>query len=124
MKSYRRYTFPPLSRLLPGAHDAAESASPDAALTEEVLEEYRKAGYDEGHAAGYADGRRREGESAKREARAALDAISEPLDVLVTGFGQLQNEYRAAARDLRPSRHAATPGAPHASCPRRHWVGS
>jgi flagellar assembly protein FliH len=99
MKSYRRYAFPPLTRLLSGTHAMPEAEATDSALTEEVLEEYRKAGYEEGHSAGYAEGIEIGRESAAREARTALEALSEPLDALVAGFAQLQNEYQAAAHE-------------------------
>jgi flagellar assembly protein FliH len=99
MKSYRRYTFPALTRLLSGTHDIADTEAADSALTEEVLEEYRKAGYEEGHAAGYAEGNRVGSQGAARNAQAALEAMSEPLDALVAGFGQIQKEYQNAARE-------------------------
>lgn len=102
MPAYRRYQFPSLSRVRSaGLEPSPETAAVEAALTEEVLEEYRKAGYDEGHAAGLAEGRKAGKESAARaagEMRAALDAMSEPLETLLAGFGRLQQELRA---DLR-----------------------
>lgn len=99
MKAYRRYAFPTLTRLRAGPDVVAEAEAAEAALTEEVLEEYRQAGYEEGHAAGYAEGTRLAGEQTAREARHALDALSEPLDALVAGFTRMQQEYHAAARD-------------------------
>jgi flagellar assembly protein FliH len=99
MKAYRRYAFPSLVRVQAGPDAVAEAEAAEAALTEEVLEEYRKAGYDEGHAAGYADAAKRVSEKTSREAHAALESISEPLDTLIAGFTQLQTEYQNAARE-------------------------
>lgn len=99
MKAYRRYAFPTLARLQADPDAVAEADAAEAALTEEVLEEYRQAGYEEGRAAGSAEGARLAGEKTAREARAALDALSEPLGAAVAGFGRMQQEYQAAARD-------------------------
>jgi flagellar assembly protein FliH len=99
MKSYRRYAFPSLSRVLAGPEAVAEMEAADSALTEEVLEEYRRAGYEEGHAAGYAEGVKLGGQNAAREAHAALEAMSEPLGGLIAGFTRMQQEYQADARE-------------------------
>ncbi|MBE1160600.1 FliH/SctL family protein [Dyella acidiphila] len=103
MTVYRRYHFPPLTRLLLGDAEApSESAPADPALTEEVLEEYRKAGYAEGLADGLAEGGKagREGAArAAKEARAALDALSGPFEALMAGFGQLQKDLRTDLRE-------------------------
>ena len=97
---YRRYRFPPLIRSLPGDSEAApRTLVADESLTEEVLEEYRKAGYGEGHATGFAEGSKAGAESTARTARDALEAMSEPLDALVAGFGQLQKDLRAGVRE-------------------------
>jgi flagellar assembly protein FliH len=98
MKSYRRYAFPSLSRVLAGPEALADMEAVDSALNEEVLEEYRKAGYEEGHATGYAEGINAGAQNAAREARAALEAMSEPLDSLIAGFGRVQRDYQADAR--------------------------
>jgi flagellar assembly protein FliH len=99
MKSYRRYAFPSLSRVLAGPEAVSEMEAADSALTEEVLEEYRKAGYEEGHATGYAEGVKLGSQNAAREASNALEAISEPLDGLIAGFTHLQQDYQVAARE-------------------------
>lgn len=101
--AYRRYRFPPLVRLQPGQSELVpEVQASAAALTEEVLEEYRLAGYAEGHAAGLAEGSKAAKDGAARaaaQAHAALEAMSEPLEALVAGFGQLQRELRADLRE-------------------------
>ncbi|QAU24299.1 flagellar assembly protein FliH [Dyella sp. M7H15-1] len=99
MKAYRTHHFPSLARLQADPHALVEAEAADSALTEEVLEEYRKAGYDEGHTAGYAEGSKMGSERASREARAAFDAISEPLETVVAGFGQMQKDFQAASRE-------------------------
>jgi flagellar assembly protein FliH len=99
MKAYRRYAFPSLSRVLAGPDAIAEAEAAEAAWNEDRLEACRQDGYEEGHAAGYAEGAKLAGEKAAREARAALDAISEPLNALVAGFTRMQHEYQSAARE-------------------------
>jgi hypothetical protein len=99
MKAYRRHTFPPLVQLLPGVHDAPGIAAADSALTEEVLEEYRKEGYEQGRASGYAEGYTLGGETARREALAALDALSQPFEALIAGVNQLRSESDMSARE-------------------------
>ena len=99
MKAYRAYAFPPLTKLLPGSEEIAETVAVDTALTEEVLEEYRKAGYEEGQVAGYAEGIKVGTETSEREAHTALEALIAPLDALIAGFTQLQRDYQAATRE-------------------------
>ncbi|GAB2592599.1 flagellar assembly protein FliH [Dyella jejuensis] len=99
MTSYRRHAFPSLTRVLAGEDAPVEVAVAELALRDDMLEEHRQAGYDEGRAAGYAEGVRSGSESAARDAQAALEALSEPLDALVAGFAQWQRDDRVAARE-------------------------
>ncbi|MFC4762323.1 FliH/SctL family protein [Dyella koreensis] len=99
MKAYRRYAFPPLMRLQAGIHEPVAVQAEDPALTEALLEECRKGGYDEGYAAGRTEGSRRMADGVAREARAALDALGEPFEAMRTGFARLQDAYRGELRE-------------------------
>lgn len=104
MKTYRPHSFPPLTRLQSTAQAAAHAeasflTAADPALADDVLEEYRKAGYDDGHTNGYAEGVRTAREIAARESRQALDALSEPLSTLIGTVEALHEEHETASRN-------------------------
>ncbi|WP_426400097.1 FliH/SctL family protein [Ralstonia sp. R-29] len=108
MKAYRRYAFPPLARVR-AAHEQRDGLSlPDEAgllatqlhapPAEELLDEARQAGYDAGHADGFAAGERTGADQARHDVRAGLDALVAPVDALVAGFNGAQQAYRAKVR--------------------------
>ncbi|WP_213762760.1 FliH/SctL family protein [Caballeronia sp. dw_19] len=99
MKQYRRYVFPSLAHRL-GTHDPADTAAAvlplfDSAPSEAALQIAREEGFREGQAAGYAESK----EAVRLEAKRALDALTEPLDAMISGFDSLQEAYRSEMRD-------------------------
>ncbi|MPV70237.1 FliH/SctL family protein [Burkholderia sp. BE17] len=109
MKTYRRHAFPPLARVRAASEQRDACAAPDevglfatqlhAPLAEELLDEARQAGYDAGHADGFAAGERAGADGARRDVRAGLDALAAPIDALAAGFQRAQQAYRAKVRD-------------------------
>ncbi|WP_175885470.1 FliH/SctL family protein [Burkholderia sp. BCC0044] len=108
MKAYRRHVFPPLAHVRAASEQHAAFALPDevgllatqlhAAPAEALFDEARQAGYDAGHADGFADGERAGADAARSDMRAALDALIAPIDALAAGFQGVQQAYRRKVR--------------------------
>ncbi|WP_153099478.1 FliH/SctL family protein [Paraburkholderia hayleyella] len=103
-KSYRRYVFPPLARLrarmepLPDGTELVFTGVASA-ISEDMLEESRQSGYHEGYQEGYERGRTATREAGQRDINSALAEMSRPLEALIAGFTQVQEDYRAAVRN-------------------------
>jgi flagellar assembly protein FliH len=109
MRTYRRYTFPSLARVKAveqAAHGLADAgfdggalASFVPALDEAQLDEARRAGFDEGLAAGIEQGERTSAANARRDGQAMIDALGAPLEALIDGFAGAQREIHDAMRN-------------------------
>ncbi|WJF90774.1 FliH/SctL family protein [Paraburkholderia bonniea] len=103
-KSYRRYSFPQLARLRARSESqplGPETLSPglDAHISEDMLEESRQSGYHDGYQEGYEGGRNSALAAAQRSMKSALADLAKPLDDLIAGFRQVQQEYQASVRN-------------------------
>jgi|SRR5690606_5582530 len=101
---YRRYSFPSLARVRAMAGmDGIEGLpalldEPPAAAAPELLEEARVQGHAQGHAEGYAAGLQAGGERARALVAEGLKALSEPVQALIAGITELQEQHRQSLR--------------------------
>lgn len=98
---YRRYSFPPLARVrtLAGAEGMQALLEEQAAQpSPEQLEQARLEGYAQGHAEGYAAGQQAGAERARTLVAEGLKALSEPVQALMAGLSELQEQHRQGLR--------------------------
>lgn len=110
MKMQRLHRFPPLSHVAirsagkgdasPGMHMSMADGFQEG-LRKGYHEGYQE-GYEKGHELGVKEGRsegHRDGElAARREILHRFDEIAQPVDALLEGLSQLQNDYQSALR--------------------------
>ncbi|TWH16709.1 MULTISPECIES: FliH/SctL family protein [Pseudoxanthomonas] len=99
---YRRYSFPSLARVramagMDGLAPLLEEPQPQLPAPE-LLEEARAQGHAEGHAEGYAAGLQAGGERARALVDEGLKALSEPVQALMAGITELQEQHRQSLR--------------------------